>query len=120
MRRRVDSLSEKARDALVADVSEELASAARWIVAQEHIDGDAAMAAQLSDALRRASRGDRDALGEIEALALAGRDAAAEQIVERFLRDHPHDPIPPARLLAKYPSGRIPQAELLHALQLAA
>lgn len=120
MRRRDEPLSESARLELVTEVSEELSAAAFWQFAQEHIDGDPGLSAQLSNALRRASRGDRDALGEIEALALAGRDAAAEAIVDRFLRDHPYDPIPPPRLLAKYPTGNIPQPELLAAYQLAA
>jgi hypothetical protein len=103
--------------ALVVDVSQELASQRHWSLVAEYI-AENAMWAQLTDALRRASLGERDALGEIEALALAARDAVATRIVDRYLETNPRPPYAPGRLLAKYPTGRIPYAELLHTLQL--
>jgi hypothetical protein len=102
---------------MVVDVSEALASPRCWPTVAEYLAEDTTWCA-LTDALRRASVGERDALGEIEALALAARDAVAEAIVSRYLATNPCRPYAPGRLLAKYPSGCIPQTELLHALQL--
>jgi hypothetical protein len=110
-------LSESARTSLVVDVSVYLTSKRNWRTVALHIAEDTTWL-PVSDALRRASTGDRDALGEIEALALSARDAVAKQIVDRYLAGNPQRPYAPARLLAKYPSGQIPQTELLHALQL--
>src|SRR5688572_7267374 len=103
--------------ALVVDVSQELASQRHWSLVAEYI-AENAMWAQLTDALRRASLGERDALGEIEALALAARDAVATRIVDRYIATNPRPPYTPARLLAKYPNGNVPLSELLHALQM--
>lgn len=110
-------ITDTARAALVVEVSQELTAKRHWWTVALHIAEDQTWQ-PLTEAMRRASIGERDALGEIESLALAARDAVAEQIVSRYLRDHPFEPLPPGRLLAKYPSGNIPHTELLHALQL--
>jgi hypothetical protein len=110
-------LSEAAQTELVTEVSEALATKRCWWIVAEHIAEDATWK-PLTEAMRRASIGDRDALGEIEALALAARDAVAERIVQRYLATNPKPPYAPAVLLAKYPSAQIPIAELLHAQQM--
>lgn len=110
-------VSDAARTRMVVEVSEALADPSTWTAVAEHIAENETWQ-PLVDAMRRASTGARDALGEIEAIALAARDAVAERIVERYIATDPRPPYTPPRLLAKYPSGRIPQPELLHALQL--
>lgn len=112
-----EQMSDSAKTELITEVSEALATKRYWWIVAEHIADDATWK-PLTEAMRRASLGERDALGEIEALALAARDAVADRIVQRYLATNPRPPYAPARLLAKYPSGQIPNAELLHALQM--
>lgn len=111
-------MSDESRNSLCVDVSEALADPKCWQYVQELIDETSTLNSRVSDALRRASKGDRAAFAELEAVAFEARELAADRIVDRYIATNPKPPYAPARLLAKYPTGNIPLPELLYALQM--
>jgi hypothetical protein len=108
-----DPVSEDTRSSYAREVSEHLRTLRAWPPIEAHLAMNDGMWSALGAALCRVNMGDVTAHREIEDLIRKARESVADDIVERYFRINPYLPWPSAELLAKYPTGRIPQTEIL-------